>query len=299
MVAAPVLAAVTARAQASVRRAGAAAAADHSDGERGPAHTLRRIGDLVDEPALRVGQSQHIFRPDLHALPPDVRGVLVAPDEHHALPAARLRGIAEPRRRPPGPAGPLPAASACGRRVMNLWLRSGGRAQPQQIVEQFHILGHDQRSAAPLFGDRQTVPCDGFGHDLRPLLPAPSPRFRGDLGAFRDRRYPEPADFAGGITVQRFGKSCGSCSKTVDNSTVVNISVTQTGDFRRAALPLHTVTSRGWFESAEKRAVAAEKEAECLIPSARKCVRTCDDPRRGGERGSSPRPTRGGGVGPG
>ena len=28
--------------------------------------------------------------------------------------------------------------------------------------------------------------------------------------------------------------------------------------------------------------------------SGRKCVRTCDDPRRGGERGSSPRPTRGG-----
>ena len=29
-------------------------------------------------------------------------------------------------------------------------------------------------------------------------------------------------------------------------------------------------------------------------PSGGKCVRTCDDPRRGGERGSSPRPTRGG-----
>ncbi|GEJ99229.1 hypothetical protein TNCT1_15060 [Streptomyces sp. 1-11] len=33
-----------------------------------------------------------------------------------------------------------------------------------------------------------------------------------------------------GITVQRSGKSCGSWSKTVDGSVVVNIAVTHTGD---------------------------------------------------------------------
>ena len=44
--------------------------------------------------------------------------------------------------------------------------------------------------------------------------------------------------------MQCFGKTCGSCSKTVDNFSVVNISVAHTGDFRSEALPLRSVTSQ-------------------------------------------------------
>jgi hypothetical protein len=39
-----------------------------------------------------------------------------------------------------------------------------------------------------------------------------------------------PREVRAGITVQRSGKSCGSWSKTVDNSMAVNIAITHTGE---------------------------------------------------------------------
>ena len=40
---------------------------------------------------------------------------------------------------------------------MDLRLGARRRAQPQQIVEQLHVLGDDQRSAPPPFGDRRPL----------------------------------------------------------------------------------------------------------------------------------------------
>lgn len=78
------------------RRAGAAPAAHHADGERGPSHALGGIGDLIDEPALGIGQPQHILGSDLHRPPPYVRVVLVPADQHHPFlrPAPRHRAAA-------------------------------------------------------------------------------------------------------------------------------------------------------------------------------------------------------------
>src|SRR3954453_16046267 len=101
-----------------------------------------------------------------------------------------------------------------------------------------------------------------------------------------------------GITVQRSRKSCGSWSITVDNSTVVNIAVTHTGESRSACarLPQSSATAThsdgSWTDGRGGRsrleAVAGPRtEGE-------KPTRTCDDPHRGGEWGASPRPTRGG-----
>ena len=144
--------------------------------------------------------------------------VLVAPHEHHALSArgstaSRSRVVAHQNHR-----SALPAASAV----------PAASGEPPAPLRRPRTAAADRR-AVPHPRSRSAVrrsalrrPADDPVRWIRPrsppLLPAPSPRFRGDLGAFRDRRYPEPADFAGGITVQRFGKSCGSCSKTVDNS---------------------------------------------------------------------------------
>src|SRR3954465_8658192 len=101
-----------------------------------------------------------------------------------------------------------------------------------------------------------------------------------------------------GITVQRSRKSCGSWSITVDDPAVVNIAVTHTGEARSvwSRLPQSSATATHSNESwahgrggrSRLEAVAGPRTEEEKPP------RTCDDPRRGGERGSSPRPTRGG-----
>src|SRR5690242_4267918 len=101
-----------------------------------------------------------------------------------------------------------------------------------------------------------------------------------------------------GITVQRSRKSCGSWSITVDNSAVVNIAVTHTGESGgtrvRPPQSSTTTTHRDGSWACERGGrnrltrVAGPRQKE------EKPTRTCDDPHRGGEWGSSPRPTRGG-----
>ena len=127
-----------------------------------------------------------------------------------------------------------------------------------------------------------------------------------DYGSQRSRTIPQtaatpdqrPRTSRAGITVQRSGKSCGSCSITVDNPAIVNIPVTHTGDFRSAALPLRSSDEcrvMEWACASVGRSTGAKGRTTALGPKqGRKRARTCDDPRRGGERGSSPRPTRGG-----
>ncbi len=80
----------------------------------------------------------------------------------------------------------------------------------------------------------------------------------------------------------------------------VNIPVTYSSDeghlpglkrvFLRAARQLRCV--RGCVQRGPGR--RSGKEWSGSASGGGKCIRTCDDPRRGGERGSSPRPTRGG-----
>src|SRR3954470_24119854 len=101
-----------------------------------------------------------------------------------------------------------------------------------------------------------------------------------------------------GITVQRSRKSRGSWSITVDDPAVVNIAVTHTGEARSvwSRLPQSSATATHSDESwahgrggpSRLEAVAGPRTEE------EKPTRTCDDPHRGGEWGSSPRPTRGG-----
>lgn len=273
-------------------RAGAAPAADHPHGERRPAHAFRRIGDLVDEPTLRIGQPQHIFGSDLHSAAPDVRGVLIPADEHHAPPAHRpsapLGGVVAHQNH----RSPLPTASVFGQRVMNFRFRSSGRTQPQQIVEQFHILGHDQRSAPPHSGGRQTIPRDGLGHDLRPLHHCTFIADRGDPGAFRDRRFHNPR-------TSRLESPCSASENRVDLArklwTTPPLWISPSLNRR---LPERTPSATQRDESCswetEREAGRRGRNGGRMPGSERqKRVRTCDDPRRGGERGSSPRPTRG------
>ena len=70
-------------------RPGAAPAADHSDGQGGPADALGDVGDPVDQPALGVGQQQHDGRRRCSTARRHTPGVvLVPPDQEHA-PSAR------------------------------------------------------------------------------------------------------------------------------------------------------------------------------------------------------------------
>ncbi|MEV6165159.1 hypothetical protein AB0L71_25190 [Streptomyces sp. NPDC052052] len=75
---------------------------------------------------------------------------------------------------------------------MNFRFRSGGRTQPEQIVEEFQILGHDQRTTPPHFNSRQTIPRDGIDHVLRPPSRYTFIMVHGDLETFRDRRFHNP-----------------------------------------------------------------------------------------------------------
>ena len=90
---------------------GPAPAADHADGERGPADALGHVGDPVDEPALGVGQPQHVVGADLDRPPPHLRVVLVPADEHHTPSAARPRARARTASSPTSTSGArLPAS---------------------------------------------------------------------------------------------------------------------------------------------------------------------------------------------
>lgn len=165
----PSRAAVTARAQASVDAPAAAPATHHRHGERGPPRAFRRVGELLDEPALGLGQPQHVFRADLDRLPPDIGRVLVPADEHHpaaarepAAPWDRVVAHQDEGRLPPRP-------EILRRAVVDLRLRSGRRAESQQIVEEVDILRHDQRYAVPLSASGESFPRQGSGHDLHPF----------------------------------------------------------------------------------------------------------------------------------
>ncbi len=168
-------------------RAGAAPAAQHADGQRRPPHAFGGVGDLFDEPALGIRQPQHILGPDLHRPPPHVRVFLVPPDQHHPLPSASAtpsgRIVPNQHHR-----SPLPATTPPRWSVMDLGFGARRRAQPQQVVEQLHVLRHDQRASAPPPGDRHTISCEGSSHDLRPLLTVPSVRFAVFSERFRDAR---------------------------------------------------------------------------------------------------------------
>lgn len=92
---------------------------------------------------------------------------------------------------------------------MNFRLGSGRRAQPQQVVEQFHVLRHDQQASAPPLGDRRPFSCDGSSHDLRPLLTAPSVRFAVFSERFRDARFRHPR-------TSRVESTCSTAENHVD-----------------------------------------------------------------------------------
>lgn len=76
----------------------------------------------------------------------------------------------------------------------------------------------------------------------------------------------------------------------MDKPGVVNNFFTLIGVFRRAPRWSLSVTDVDQSEPGSVKIIQRGEER----PQADKGPRTCDDPRRGGERGSSPRPTRGG-----
>lgn len=142
---------------------------DHPDGEGGFPGPLHHIGDAVDEPALGIGEPEHLLGADLHRPLPH-EGIVrvpandqhpaparspahpacgVVPDEHerrglpadaparrhrHAVTARLHRHAGTPRA---APAASVTTASALlGHRMVHMRLGARGRAQPQQIVEQ-------------------------------------------------------------------------------------------------------------------------------------------------------------------
>lgn len=201
-------------------RSGAAPAADDADRERRLADALGRVGDAVHQPALAVGQRQHLLRPDADGQPPH-RGVVRVPaDEDDARPAL---GAAHPGRAVVADdhqGRRLPAAFAGGQSVRHFRQRTGRRAEPQKIVEKSLVLGDDERSAPLFAGPIRPIRCRSSGH-------VPSPYRYTTRTSANSRTF----------TVQRSGKSRGSWSKSVDNSAPVNIPITYTdtadrGDFR-------------------------------------------------------------------
>ncbi len=242
-------------------RSGPAPAADHAHGESGPADALGHVGDPVHQPLFAVGQHQDVLGADLDGPPPHPRIVLVPADEDHSPsargPAHTSRGVVAHQDERRG----LPVASALGHPVVHLGCGARRRAQAQQVVEEFAVLGDDQRSALPPSGGRRWIVCDGSGHGLHPpsLLESRGPcghaipehgKNRQDGLPVNGRRKPaerprqsepamnSPRAGCAGITVQRSRKSCGSWWITVDASGVVNIAVTHTGDPRRPSVRL-------------------------------------------------------------
>lgn len=65
----------------------AAAAPDHPDGEGGPSGPFDDIGDPVHEPALGIGEQQHLLGSDLHRPLPHEGVVQVPSDEEDTSPA--------------------------------------------------------------------------------------------------------------------------------------------------------------------------------------------------------------------
>lgn len=247
---------------------------DHPDGEGGFPGPLHHIGDAVDEPALGIGEPEHLLGADLHRPLPH-EGIVrvpaddqhpaparspahpacgVVPDEHerrglpadaparrhrHAVTARLHRHAGTPRA---APAASVTTASALlGHRMVHMRLGARGRAQPQQIVEQEGVLGDDQRPSTDEPGPARSAqwPDSACFHALRHFTRLRSSH---DLRPLLTAN-PAAADFAAGITVQRSGKGSGSCPKTVDNTSPVNNSVTPTGEFQSAAEQLHSVTS--------------------------------------------------------
>ena len=148
--------------------AGPAPASDDAHGEGGPADTLGHVGDPVDEPLLAVGQHQDVLGADLDGPPPHPGVVLVPADEHDApsayCPAHPPRGVVADQ----DERGGLPAASALRHPVVHLGCGARRRAQAQQVVEEFGVLGDDQWSALPPSGGGRRIVCDGSGHAFHP-----------------------------------------------------------------------------------------------------------------------------------
>lgn len=172
---------------------GPTAAADHADGERGPADSLGHVGDAVDQPLLAVRQHQDMVGADLDGPFPDTGVVLVPADQYHSAsargPAHAPGGVVADQHERCG----LPTAPALRHSVVDLRPRARRRAQAQQVVEEFGVLRDDQWSALPPLGGGRTVVCDGSRHDLQPpsLLLARGPQ--GSLRTRDSRSCEEPA----------------------------------------------------------------------------------------------------------
>lgn len=96
-----------------------------------------------------------------------------------------------------------------------------------------------------------------------------------------------------GITVQRSGKSCGSWSKSVDNSGPVNIPLTHTGELSKASAEQSDDYTQSRIMVMKKRGPNGAEEAPRPRRRGRNRIRTCDDPRRGESGGRPHGPTRG------
>ncbi|GAA3091521.1 hypothetical protein GCM10020254_40660 [Streptomyces goshikiensis] len=258
MVRSPARAARMARAQASVEAPAPPLPPITPHGEGRLPGAFHHIGDAVDEPALGVGEPQHLLGADLHRPLPHQGIVQLPADEEHAVPAGRTAD-------PPGGVVPdeherrgLPADSPAhlfgtsrtagtagtalpGHRVAHMRLGARGGTEPQQVIQQQGVLGDDQRPPArrpgadrtgrpPASTDEHALRCFTrlrSSHDLRPLLTA----------------NPKAADFAAGITVTGSGKKeVDLARKTVDNPAVVNNFATRSGEFQSAPEQLRSVT---------------------------------------------------------
>ncbi len=108
---------------------------------------IGHVGDAVHQPLLAVGQDQHVICADLHGPPPDPGIVLIPPNQHDPTPSPRpahavCRVVPDQDER-----GRVPALSTLGSPVVHLGTCPRRRAQPQQVIEEFHVLRDDQRPA--------------------------------------------------------------------------------------------------------------------------------------------------------
>lgn len=175
---------------------------------------------------------------------------------------------------------------------MNLRLRPGRRAEPQQIIEQLHVFRHDQRSAASPFGNRQPFSREGSSHDLRPF---PLPQ---QCGSRRSRSVSEMRD--SGTRGLRGRNQRAAPRKNMW------ILLENCGQLRRCEylrhpnqrLPERSLAATHCDEpefaptprTSGPTGAGREGRAE---PRRQKTIRTCDDPRRGESGGRPHDPTRG------